>query len=88
MEKIFLELTTQSRKRKIKNDNDFLEFYKPYKKCKTDKDDEDIKYGAILNPNFVSHLVSSKKRKPRAPSRVRNKELWENCYRTWSGKDF
>ena len=26
MEKILLELTTQSRKRKIKDDNDYLEF--------------------------------------------------------------
>ena len=58
-----LELTTQSRKRKIKDDNDFLEFYKPYKKHKRDDDDEDIEYGAILNSNFVSHLVSSKKEK-------------------------
>ena len=67
MEKILLELTTQSRKQKIKNDNDFLEFYKPYKKRKTDEDDEDIEYGANLNSNFVSHLVSSKKRKPPLP---------------------
>ena len=74
MEEILLELTAQSRKRKIKDDNDSLEFYKPYKKRKTDEDNEDIEYGAILNSNFVSHLVSSKKRKPRAPSRVRNKE--------------
>ena len=28
------ELTAQSRKRKIKFDNDFLEFYKPYKNVK------------------------------------------------------
>ena len=62
MDKILLELPTQSRKRKIK-DNDFLEFYKPYEKRKTDEDDEDIEYGAILNCNFVSQLVSSKKRK-------------------------
>ena len=39
-----LELTTQSRKRKIKDDNNFFEFYKPYKKRKTDKDDEDISF--------------------------------------------
>ena len=32
MEKILLQLTTQSRKRKIKDENDLLEFYKPYKK--------------------------------------------------------
>ena len=64
-------------------------FYKPYTKRKTDEDDEDIEYGAIWNSNFVSHLVSLKKRKPRrAPKRVRNKEWWENCYRRWSGKDF
>ena len=88
MEKILLELTVQSRKRKIKDDNDSLEFYKPYKKRKTDEDNEDIEYGAILNSSFVSHLVSSKKRKPRAPSRVRNKEWWENCYRRMSEKDF
>ena len=67
MEKILLELTTQSRKRKIKDDNDFFEFYKPYKKRKRDDDDEDIEYWAILNSNFVSHLVSSKKRKPALP---------------------
>ena len=65
-----------------------MEFYKPYSKHKADEDDEDIEYGAILNSNFVSHLVSSKKRKPFAPNRVRNKEWWENCYRRWSGKDF
>ena len=47
MEKILLELTTQSRKRKIKNDNDFLEFCKPYEKRKTDEDDEDIESEAI-----------------------------------------
>ena len=82
-----LELTTQSRKRKIKNDNVFFEFYKPYKKRKTDGDDEDMEYGAILNA-FVSHLVSSKKRKSRAPNGVRNKEWWENYYSRWSGKDF
>ena len=41
-----MKLTAQSRKRKIK-DNDFLEFYKPYAKRKTDEDDEDIEYGAI-----------------------------------------
>ena len=81
-----MKLTAQSRKRKIK-DNDFLEFYKPYAKRKTDEDDEDIEYGAILNSNFVSHLVSSKKRKSRSPKRVRNKKWWENCYRRWSGKD-
>ena len=63
MKKIFLELTTQSRKQKIKDDNDFLEFYKPYKKCKGDDDDKDIEYGAILNSNFDSLLVSSKKTK-------------------------
>ena len=50
-----------------KNDNDFLEFCKPYEKCKTDEDDGDIEYGAILNSNFVSHLVSSKKRKLTLP---------------------
>ena len=88
MEKILLELTTQSRKRKIKDDNDFFEFYRPYKKRKKDEDDKDIEYGEILNSNFVSHLVSSKKRKPHAPSRARYKEWWENCYRRWSGKDF
>ena len=63
MKKILLKLTTQSRKRKIKDDNDFLEFYKPYKKRKRDDDDEHIEYGAILNSNFVSLLVSSKKTK-------------------------
>ena len=83
-----LELTTQLRKRKIRDDNNFLEFYKPYKKRKRDDDDEDIEYEASLNSNFASHLVSSKKKKPRAPSRVRNKESWENCYWRWSGKDF
>ena len=88
MKKILLELTTQSRKRKIKDHNDFLEFYKTYKKRKTEEDNQDIEYGLILNYNFFSHLVSSKKRKPRAPSRVRNKEWWENCYRRMSGKDF
>ena len=62
MEKILLEFTTQSRRRKIKDGNDFLEFYKPYKKRKTDEDNEDIEYGAILNSNHVSHLVSSKRR--------------------------
>ena len=66
MEKILLELATQSRKRKIK-DNELLDFYKPYEKRKTDEDDEDIEYGAILNSNFVSHLVSVKKRKPMLP---------------------
>ena len=88
MGEILLELTTQSRKRKIKDNNDFLEFYKPYEKRKSDEDNKDIEYGVILNSNFVSQLVSSKKRKPHAPSRVRNKEWWENCYRRWSGKDF
>ena len=78
-----LELTTQSRKRKIKDDNNFSEFYKPSKKRKTEEEDEDIEYGAILNS-----LVSSKKRKPRAPNGVRNKKWWENFYRRWSGKDF
>ena len=77
MEKLLLESTTQSRKQKIKNDDDFFEFYK------TGEDDEDIEYGAILSSNFVSHLVSLKKRKPRAPNRVRNKEWWKNCYRRW-----
>ena len=66
MEKILLELATQSRKRKIKG-NEFLDFYKPYEKRKTDEDDEDIEYRAILNSNFVSHLVSAKKRKPTLP---------------------
>ena len=47
MEKILLELTTQSRKRKIKDDNDFLEFCKPYEKRKTDEDAEDIESEAI-----------------------------------------
>ena len=64
MEKILLEFTTQSRRRKIKDVNDFLEFYKPYKKRKTDEDNEDIEYGAILNSNHVSHLVSSKRDNP------------------------
>ena len=81
MDKILLELTTQSRKIKIKDDNNFFEFYKPYKKCKTDEDDEYSECGAILNSNFVSHLVSSKKREPHAPNQVRNKKWWENCYR-------
>ena len=44
MEKILLELTTQSRKRKIKGHNEFFEFYKPYKKRKRDDDDKDIEY--------------------------------------------
>ena len=88
MEKILLQLTMQSRKRKIKDDSDFLEFCKPYKKRKIDEDDEDIEYEAILNTNFVSHLVPSKKRRPRALNRVRNKEWWKSCYRRWSGKDF
>ena len=83
-----LQLTMQSRKRKIKDDSDFLEFCKPYKKRKIDEDDEDIEYEAILNTNFVSHLVPSKKRRPRALNRVRNKEWWKSCYRRWSGKDF
>ena len=47
MEKIWLELTTQSGKRRIKDNNDFLEFCKPYEKRKTDEDDEDIEYEAI-----------------------------------------
>ena len=61
-----LELAAQSRKRKIK-DNEFLDFYKPYEKSKTDEDDEDIEYRAILNSNFVSQLVSAKKRKLTLP---------------------
>ena len=68
MEKILLELTEQSRKLKIKDDNNFLEFHKRYKRRETDEDDEDIEYGVILTFNFVSHLVSSKRRKPRAPN--------------------
>ena len=68
MEKILLELTEQSRKLKIKDDNNFLEFYKRYKRRETDEDDEDIEYGVILTFNFVSHLVSSKRKKPRAPN--------------------
>ena len=70
MEKTLLELIKQSRKQKINDDNDFLEFYKTYKTRKRDKDDKDIEYGAILISSFVSHLVSSKKRKPRAPNQV------------------
>ena len=70
MENILLELTIQLRKRKIKDDDNFLEFHKLYKNCKTDEDDKDIEYGAVLNSNFVSHLVSSKERKPCAPNRV------------------
>ena len=62
-----LELIKQSRKQKINDDNDFLEFYKTRKR---DEDDKDIEYGAILISSFVSHLVSSKKRKPRAPNQV------------------
>ena len=81
-----LELTTQSKERKIKEGNDFLEFYKLYKNVKHTKMTKT--YGAILNSNFVSHLVSSRKRKPRATNGVRNKEWWENCYKKWSGKDF
>ena len=69
-----MELTTQSRKRKVKDDNHFFKFYKPYEKRKTDKNDEDVEYWAILNSNFVPHLVSSKKRKPHAPNGVQNKE--------------
>ena len=42
MEKILMELTTQSKKRKVKDDNDFFEFYKPYKNRKTDEGDKDI----------------------------------------------
>ena len=83
-----MELTTQSRKRKVKDDNHFFKFYKPYKKRKTDKNDEDVEYWAILNSNFVPDLVSSKRRKPHAPNGVQNKEWWENCYMRWSGKDF
>ena len=63
---MLLELAAQSRKRKIK-DNEFLDFYKPYEKSKTDEDDEDIEYRAILNSNFVSQLVSAKKRKLTLP---------------------
>ena len=81
MEKILLELTEQSRKLKIKDDNNFLEFYKRYKRRETDEDDEDIEYGVILTSNSVSHLVSSKRRKPRTPNRA------QKCYRKWSGKD-
>ena len=81
-----LELTTQSKERKIKEGNDFLEFYKLYKNVKHTKMTKT--YGAILNSNFVSHLVSSRKRKPRTTNGVRNKEWWENCYKKWSGKDF
>ena len=44
-----------------------MEFYKPYEERKTDEDDGDIEYGAILNSNFVSHLVSSKERKLTLP---------------------
>ena len=40
MEKILLELTTRSRKIKIKDDNGFFELYKRYEKHKTDKDDK------------------------------------------------
>ena len=48
----------------------FLEFRKLYENCKTDEDNKDIEYGAVLNSNFVSHLVSSKERKPCAPNQV------------------
>ena len=66
----------------------FLSLTNFIKNVKTDEDDKDIEYGSILNSNFVSHLISSKKRKPHAHSQVRNKDWWENCYRRWSGKDF
>ena len=49
MMQILLELTTQSRKQKIKDDDGFLEFYKPYKKRKTEENDKDIECGVILN---------------------------------------
>ena len=47
MMQILVELTTQPRKRKIKDDDDFLEYCKPFKKRKTEEDDKDIEYGAI-----------------------------------------
>ena len=69
MKKILLELTTQSRKRKIKDHNDFLEFYKTYKKRKTDEDNQDIEYGPILNYNFFFSPGFFKKEKtPRSQS--------------------
>ena len=58
-----LELTTQSRKRKIKDDNNFSEFYKPSKKRKTEEEDEDIEYEAILN----SHWFLQKRENPALP---------------------
>ena len=58
-----------------------MEYYKRYKRRETDEDDEDIEYGVILTSNSVSHLVSSKRRKPRTPNRA------QKCYRKWSGKD-
>ena len=85
MEKILMELTTQSKKRKVKDDNDFFEFYKPYKNRKTDEDDKDIEYGAILNSILFLTWFLQKRENPALPMEYEIRNGGKTA--TWGGQE-
>ena len=68
-------------------DIDYL-FYSPYKKRKLDEEEDTASTIVAVTANITSVISRTKKRAPRQPNLIRNKEWWDRCYRDFASEEF
>ena len=56
-------------------------FYWPYKKPKSDEKEDTTSTIVAVTANITSVICRTKKRAPRHPNLIRNKQWWDRCYR-------
>ena len=69
------------------NDIDDL-FCWPYKKPKSDEEDDTASTIVAVTANITSVICRTKKRAPRHPNLIRNKQWWDRCYRNFASEEF
>ena len=63
-------------------------FYLPYKKRKSDEEEDTASTIVAVAANITSAISRTKKRAPRQPNLIRNKEWWNRCYRDFASEKF
>ena len=63
-------------------------FYLPYKKRKSDEEEDTASTIVAVAANITSAISRAKKRAPRQPNLIRNKEWWNRCYRDFASEKF
>ena len=62
--------------------------YSPYKKLKLDEEEDTASTIVAVTASITSVISRTKKRAPRQPNLIRNKEWQDRCYRDFASEEF